>query len=713
MNAYSRRGFMRIAATAAPVAAWPGDSACAGDRSAVTAEAASVISRYLESLAKPDGGYGWPEQPDSCLAETYAAVGTYHILGVPVPRAPASVAAFVRQGHPVTGAFSETRRHAAELREFTFQQIQSLLWLGMSGDPFRPLVAGWKRVSPYMTAYEAGGNPILAQEVFILLCRRLLALPCDALAGPFGDYLGARRRKNGSFNTTPASDGSDGHLVNTWFGMRGMAALGLAIDPALGEWLRCCQQADGGFTWCPEPALGGVSDMAYTWAGVRALALLGLEPGAADACRAWVRSLWNADGGFADREGAASSATATYQACDVLSVLGGGLGGAAHRRRAFKPVAVPEELHAFTIQFEAPGEGSVVEAVELAQRLRIHLWGAKNSPSGWLGAARECAATRGVPVTFFPSNEEYGTRVGVPGLGSFTHVNDPVAAPGQPLSSWPRREGLWPDFRAEKIEPLIASGGMMLWQICDHEAFARVVLDESLRRGGYGAVSAFHFGCHNMIWALPFMMRYRHDLPFVALQDAHGEAWWWSGMLAGFRTLFLAKEPTWAGWQEALRAKRVVAVRRDARTSGRLRMLGGSDEVRQAFLDRIGEWRWWSESGTVLDEMPVSVVALRPEDRFEVGRPETGVHVRIRLRREWVEGKKLSKSSMVSCVQVSVDGKPVGTERVERFDTGGLLEDCYELVRLPASSEKRVLLATFRQQVPGGGVREVARRADV
>ena len=39
------------------------------------------------------------------------------------------------------------------------------------------------------------------------------------------------------------------------------------------------------------------------------------------------------------------------------------------------------------------------------------------------------------------------------------------------------------------------------------------------------------------------------QIPFIALQDAHAaESWWWSDMLAGFRTLFLAKEPTWQGW---------------------------------------------------------------------------------------------------------------------------------------------------------------------
>lgn len=45
------------------------------------------VLRYLESLARPDGGYGWPAWDRSHLTPTYATIGTYKLLGAPIPRA--------------------------------------------------------------------------------------------------------------------------------------------------------------------------------------------------------------------------------------------------------------------------------------------------------------------------------------------------------------------------------------------------------------------------------------------------------------------------------------------------------------------------------------------------------------------------------------------------------------------------------------------------
>ena len=46
------------------------------------------------------------------------------------------------------------------------------------------------------------------------------------LAPAFVEYLDARRRANGSFNNTPAADGSDGHVMNTLWGLQALRALG-------------------------------------------------------------------------------------------------------------------------------------------------------------------------------------------------------------------------------------------------------------------------------------------------------------------------------------------------------------------------------------------------------------------------------------------------------------------------------------------------------
>ncbi len=258
MTRITRRGFVKASGAAAPVAMWPASGFCSGSGPDAFAKA---VPQYLETLAREDGGYGWEAQDDSYLTVTYAVVGVYHALGLPVPRA-AKAAAFIRVGHPINGPLAQTRQHWTEMKEFTYQQIQALLWLGEPVDEWlKRRVAGWHKVADYTTAYEAGGNPVFRQEVQPLLCRELLGLPCEALAQAFGAYFDARRRADGTFNNTPASDGSAGHLVNTFFGIRAQQALGIAPHPEVGAWIRRCQQADGGFSWCPEPHVGGLSDL--------------------------------------------------------------------------------------------------------------------------------------------------------------------------------------------------------------------------------------------------------------------------------------------------------------------------------------------------------------------------------------------------------------------------------------------------------------------
>ena len=66
-----------------------------------------------------------------------------------------------------------------------------------------------------------------------------------------------------------------------------------------------------------------MDDVAYTWAAVRALHLLGRRAGRPRRVRrATCGRCWNADGGFGDRPGWASNPVATYYALDALAALG-------------------------------------------------------------------------------------------------------------------------------------------------------------------------------------------------------------------------------------------------------------------------------------------------------------------------------------------------------------------------------------------------------
>ena len=85
---------------------------------------------------------------------------------------------------------------------------------------------------------------------------------------------------------------------------------------------------------------------------------------------------------------------------------------------------------------------------------------------------------------------------------------------------------------------------------------------------------------------------------------------------------------TWAGWLNALKQNWTVAVRRDVWTKGKTWMHSGSDEVLEFVKAREADWRWW-DNPTRARPM-VSIVALRPTDELEAGRPESGVNLRVR-----------------------------------------------------------------------------------
>ncbi len=380
-----RRDFLKTALGAVSLAATGvGDITRADSRPRAWMQ---EVCDYLESLRRTDGGYAWADQPWSHLTPSFAAVGCYHLLGREPPDKTALVE-FLRTHHPFA-----IKRLERDLRVFEFQQIQSLLWLGQDVSSFHEQVRGWTKPSIYPAVYERHRYPVLQFEAMSVLCRRLSGISTDEVAPAFAEYFEARQRPNGSFNNTPAADGGGGHVMNTWWAVQALAALGRPYGKQQEtiEWVQRCQRPGGGFTWQPEPSFAGVEDVTYTWAAVRALKHLGASLARRPACIDYLRSLRNPDGGFADRPGWPGNPEATYRALDAMYALDA-LDSFASPPAT--PVSVkereqlPENLKVFTIQIEAHGRGSCVEAVELARSLHIDLWGAKNAPAGWIARAR-------------------------------------------------------------------------------------------------------------------------------------------------------------------------------------------------------------------------------------------------------------------------------------------------------------------------------------
>lgn len=638
---------------------------------------------WLETLARDDGGYGWADQPRSHLTPTYAVIGCYHLLGQNPPRK-SGLADFVRNHHPF--AIKKLER---ELRVFDYQQMQSLKWLGEDISGFRSVVRGWKSPALYPAAYERHRYPVFQNELKAFTCRALLGLPLDDIAPAFIEYLDSRRRENGSFNNTSAADGGDGHAMNTWWGLKALAALGRSRERAAAtvDWLRRCQVAGGGFTHSPQPALGGVEDVVYTWAALRSLRELRDLPGDRDGCLQFLLSLRNADGGFGARPGWPSNPWATYYALDALAVLDNLNASLVKTTAVVKHPPLPEDLKVFSLQIEAHGKGSPQEAVDLAGALKIHLWTAKNAEPGWLARAQALADEQKTPVTFATANEEYGTWLKVPGMGTYSHTSDIIAPAGADFGASRAGENAvsWAEFRQRRLRPLEAASGRLIWQFGENEELTRMLLDESLERGGFAAISSFHFGNPDFTNSEPFLYWYRLKLPFIALQDAHGnEPWWFADMTTGFRTLFLAREPTWQGWLEALEQNWVVAVRRDAVSRQETWMHGGTSAVQDFVRSRSEDWQWWDNPN--IQRPLVSVVAVTPDDQWEAARPESGVNLRIRCAwHNTTQGRP--KKAIAEFVKLLVDGQPAAAELIVRRGKNGEINDHYHQHHLatPAS----------------------------
>lgn len=247
----------------------------------------------------------------------------------------------------------------------------------------------------------------------------------------------------------------------------------------------------------------------------------------------------------------------------------------------------------------------------------------------------------------------------------------------------------WEEFRTRRLQPLEQADGRLIWQFGENENLVRLLLDDSLDRGGFAAISTFHFGNPDFTDTEPFLHLYRGQIPYISLQDAHGgQPWWFADMTTGFRTLFLAEEPSWANWLKALENNWTVAVRRDSRTDNKLIMHSASESIENYVLQHQEQWSWWQDAKN--SRPMVSVVAIGPEDVLETGRPSQGIAIRVRCA--WsntTQGFLIEPLSKL--LSLSVDGQVVVPREIRSKAKNGKLNDIYHLYEMPdvASGQHR------------------------
>ena len=109
-------------------------------------------------------------------------------------------------------------------------------------------------------------------------------------------------------------------------------------------------------------------------------------------------------------------------------------------------------------------------------------------------------------------------------------------------------------------------------------------------------------------------------------------------------------------------------------------MHSGSPEVLDFVRARERDWRWWDN--TDIKRPLVSIVAVRPEDEFEVARPDKGVTLRIRCAWENTP-QGLLKQPLAEFVKLTVDGDEVAPALISKKRPNGLLDEHYHHLHLP------------------------------
>jgi hypothetical protein len=230
-----------------------------------------------------------------------------------------------------------------------------------------------------------------------------------------------------------------------------------------------------------------------------------------------------------------------------------------------------------------------------------------------------------------------------------------------------------------------------------------MLLDQAIAQGTFSAISTFHFGNGHFLVSQPFLNRYRDVMPFIGLQDAHTQTWWWMEFLAGFRTLFLAAEPTWAGWLEALKHNWVVSVRHDARTGFETQVDGASSTVRKYVMDRAESWRWWGEKPDDIRRPWAALTAITPEDQFDELRPDSGVNLRVRC---WLDTQPFGtpKIPVTELVSLEVDGETVSATHIAKPPAKGDRGDDYYLWRVPADRHGQHVAVADVRMIQSGAI---------
>lgn len=593
----------------------------------ITVDADSVVA-YVESCRKPNGAFGPIDQEYTDAAWNYPAVRTLQILGKEVARPDAIIKHGLGSpaGHAGLGHYHFYHYHA----------IRSAL-LGNSKADNRRVAVVHQGIKPqYYNSPFGTGNDLLYKkpngalanpldidgEMFYYhnlasLHYLLSALQCSsrqpAKPQPLVDYILGRQAANGGFvdvrDPQVAPTDGDAHVAHTLHALsslRILSALEKAEVARAEEFVHSCRRDDGAYGWNPARTLpGNQPDVYYTWAALETLGILSKAPRERDATRAWLNSLHNPDGGFGDRSGWRSRLYSTFYAVAALAHLGGKAGANITVKQVPRQRVRTLEDGAWRI-YQAQFKMPIITVAELdgLHKRGFNILALKSNKFEHAEPLLQSIRERALPMDVILCVEAYPHRLRQFGGAVLDHVGNFTLDPRWTATDrtvWQAADKAgaeqlpWAGYRDRVIRPL-AKLGSLAYPEQDYDLESAYIRygDDRLGQHGYNAVLAgFNWAPYDFVRVFPWRERYVDRLTPIADVDAHGDLAKWTSSLDHTRTLFIAKGPSYADFQEAAAAGRVVTVvaKAEGVPSGASYYgpVVAVDYVRQ----RSEQWRWW------------------------------------------------------------------------------------------------------------------------
>jgi prenyltransferase beta subunit len=585
----------------------------------VTVDARSVVA-YVESCRKPNGAFGPLDQEYTDAAWNYPAVETLALLGESIDRSDDVLAHGLGfpKGHAGYGHRQFFHEHLLR-RRLGKPTVAAHRTVEVRHQGFTPRYYGSPLGTDDKILFQAGGQAdprdVAARTLgyYNLSSLYLLLAGLEASGREPADpnalihFVRLRQAPGGGFvdlrteNGTPRDE--DAHVAHTFCALASLKLLrGSPLrTAACTRFVQACRLPSGGHGWNPAADLpGNVADVYYTWAALRSLKLLGEVPKKPEQTLAWLNTLQNADGGFGDQPGWRSRLYSTYYAVDALAQLGtdarSGITSKQVRRPRLEPIA-DGEFRIYQALFKVP---VVAESdLEGLHQRGFNLLGLKSDKFDDATRLPPTLGERKLPLDIILCPEAYPHRLLGLGGVELNHVGNFTLDPrwtAAEQAAWRTADEAgqknlpWSEYRRTVLEPLRRNRVLSYPEQDFEQEHAYIAYGD----GGYNAVLVgFNWAPRDFVRVFPWRERYVGRLTPIADADSHGDLAKWSPQLDHTRMLYLAKEPSYAGFLEAAAAGRVVGVVAEPEGVASGATYYGRPAAVEYAKRRVAEWRWW------------------------------------------------------------------------------------------------------------------------